>query len=69
MIVLSVLTLNRLDIKQNAERKLWDKFALFCYFVVQSTPEGKIIWEMIWREMKIASSYRRFELPGVDCIF
>ena len=22
---------------------------------------------MIWREMKIASSYRGFELPGVDC--
>ena len=23
---------------------------------------------MTWREMKITSSYRGFELPGVDCI-
>ena len=23
--------------------------------------------KMIWREMKIASSYRGFELPAVDC--
>ena len=29
--------------------------------------EGKIMQKMIWREMKIASSYRGFELPGVDC--
>ena len=27
--------------------------------------EGKIIWKMTWRETKIGSNYREFELPRV----